>query len=105
MGKSASMRKNDIGGEDAAPIDLAERPVRHWEMESDALRKALGADPRTSITLDELRRAMEDLDQADYDAGFFARRIAAMEVLLVEKGILTRAAVAERMEILRSDAG
>lgn len=94
------MRKNDIGGDEAGPIDMTERPVRYWEMESDALRKALGADPRTSITLDELRRAMEDLDQEAYDAGFFSRRIAAMEVLLVEKKILTEGAVAERMKKL-----
>jgi hypothetical protein len=98
------MRKNDIGGDDAGPIDRTERPVRYWEMESDALRKALGADPRSSITLDELRRAMEDLDQEAYDAGFFSRRIAAMEVLLIEKGILSKEAVAERMESLKAAA-
>lgn len=90
-------RKNDIGGGAAGPIDRTEVPVKHWEMESDALRKVLGDGKRNLVSLDELRRAMEDLPQDSYDAGFFSRRISAMGEILIEKGILTREELTARI--------
>lgn len=93
-----TLRKNDIGGDEGGPIEVEARPVKHWELESDALRKVMGA----HVSLDELRRAMEDLPQALYDSGFFARRILAMEALLIEKGVLTRAEIAARKAALRA---
>ncbi|MEO0760425.1 MAG: nitrile hydratase [Pseudomonadota bacterium] len=85
-------RKNDIGGDRAGAVPTEAVAVKHWEQESDALRKVMGA----HVSLDELRRAMEDLPQETYDAGFFARRIEAMAVLLVEKGVLTRGEIEAR---------
>ena len=93
-------RKNDIGGSVAGPIDRTEVPVKHWEMESDALRKVLGDGKRNLVSLDELRRAMEDLPQDAYDAGFFSRRISAMGEILIEKGILTREELTTRIASL-----
>lgn len=93
-------RKNDIGGDPAGAIPIEAIPVKHWEQESDALRKVMGA----HVSLDELRRAMEDLPQAQYDSGFFARRIEAMAVLLIEKGFLTRAEIdARKADLVAAD--
>ncbi|MEO1207745.1 MAG: nitrile hydratase [Pseudomonadota bacterium] len=97
-------RKNDIGGAHSDPIDRTETPVKHWEMESDALRKVLGDPKRQLVSLDELRRAMEDLPQEAYDAGFFSRRISAMAEILIEKGVLTREELNQRIQALSSEA-
>ena len=96
-------RKNDIGGMPSGEIDLSEKPVKHWEMESDALRKVLGDKKRNLVSLDELRRAMEDLPQEAYDAGFFSRRISAMGEILIEKGVLSRDELEQRIALLSPD--
>lgn len=95
-------RKNDIGGQTAGPIDTADRPFKHWELESDALRKLLNSGPKGLVTLDELRRAMEDLSEEDYESGFFERRLLALVNLLVEKNLITHQEIETRMEELRT---
>lgn len=72
-------------------------------MESDALRKVLGDKRRNLVSLDELRRAMEDLPQEAYDAGFFSRRISAMGEILIEKGVLSRDELEKRIALLSPD--
>lgn len=89
-----SWRKNDIGGEPGGPIDTDVAPSRYWERESDALRRVMGG----QVSLDELRRAMEDLPQELYDSGFYQRRVLAMAAILVEKGVLSEAEIAARRD-------
>lgn len=84
------MRVHDLGGlSDAGPIDKSQHEVEDWEKLADAVTVAL--DKKGAKTTDEHRRAMESLEPEQYRSlGYYERWIAATELLLVEKGILTR---------------
>jgi Nitrile hydratase beta subunit len=83
-------RIHDLGGSpDAGAIDKTQRETEAWERLADAVTVAL--DKRGIKTTDEHRRAIESLDPERYnELGYYERWIAATELLLVEKGILTR---------------
>jgi hypothetical protein len=81
---------HDLGGSlGAGPIDKSQHETEDWERLADAITVAL--DKRGIKTTDEHRRALESLDPERYrELGYYERWIAATELLLVEKGILTR---------------
>jgi len=81
---------HDLGGSSGAgPIDKSQHETEDWERLADAVTVAL--DKRGIKTTDEHRRAIESLDPERYrELGYYERWIAAIELLLVEKGILTR---------------
>ncbi len=81
---------HDLGGSpDANPIDMSQHETEDWERLADAITVAL--DKKGIKTTDEHRRAIESLDPGRYrELGYYERWIAATELLLVEKGILTR---------------
>jgi hypothetical protein len=81
---------HDLGGSPGAgPIDKSQHKTEDWERLADAITVAL--DKRGIKTTDEHRRALESLDPERYrELGYSERWIAATELLLVEKGILTR---------------
>ena len=82
---------HDMGGRpDATPIDQAEHILMDWERRIDAIRGVLGDQGR--ITVDELRRAIENLPPERYLAlSYYQRWAEAVEALLIEKGIVTAA--------------
>jgi hypothetical protein len=81
---------HDLGGSPGAgPIDKRQHETEDWERLADAVTVAL--DKRGIKTTDEHRRAIESLDPERYrKLGYYERWIAATELLLIEKGILTR---------------
>jgi len=81
---------HDLGGRpDAGPIDKSEHELEDWERLADAV--AIALDKRQIKSADQLRRAIESLGAERYEElGYYERWIAATEVLLVEKNILTR---------------
>jgi hypothetical protein len=81
---------HDLGGSPGAgPIDKWQHETEDWERLADAVTVAL--DKRGIKTTDEHRRAIESLDPKRYrKLGYYERWIAATELLLIEKGILTR---------------
>ena len=81
---------HDLGGSPGTgPIDKNQHETEDWERLADAVTVAL--DKRGIKTTDEHRRAIESLDPERYRTlGYYERWIAATELLLVEKGILTR---------------
>ena len=81
---------HDLGGSPGAGlVDKSQHETEDWERLADAVTVAL--DKRGIKTTDELRRAIESLDPERYrELGYYERWIAATELLLVEKGILTR---------------
>jgi nitrile hydratase len=81
---------HDLGGSpDAGPIDKSQHETEDWERLADAVTVAL--DDKGLKTTDELRRAIESLEPERYrKLGYYERWIAATELLLVEKGLLTR---------------
>jgi nitrile hydratase len=89
-------RMNDLGGvEGFGPIDTTEdsEPFHaDWEARVYALVFALLA--RELFTLDEFRDAIERLSPVQYlAASYYERWLAAIETLLVERGVLEADAI------------
>jgi hypothetical protein len=78
---------HDLGGSPGGPVDKTQHEVEDWERLADAVTIAL--DLKGIKTTDEHRRAIESLENYR-ELGYYERWVAAIEKLLVEKGILTR---------------
>ncbi|GIX46224.1 MAG: hypothetical protein KatS3mg131_0435 [Candidatus Tectimicrobiota bacterium] len=100
-------RVHDRGGwPDAGSIDRSEHDLAMWEKQTDALLRLLASRDKRILRVDELRRAIEDLDPAAYERmNYYERWLTAIENLLVEKGILTREAIAQRLAELAAQSG
>src|SRR5689334_12800878 len=80
-------RHHDMGGMAAGPIDRHEHDLAPWEKQVDAILRLLLAEK--VLTLDELRRAIEELGPTAYDQlSYFERWISAIANLLLEKGVV-----------------
>ena len=94
---------HDVGGRahDLA-IDRSEHVLADWELLTDAINQALAV--KGIRRTDELRRAVEELDERSYvELSYYERWAAATEALLVEKGLVSRAEVDARSEQLAAD--
>lgn len=80
---------HDRGGWlDDTPIDRSEHDYSDWERRVDAVHQVLGQ--QGIRTTDEMRRAIESLPPERYEAlSYYEKWTAALEILLIEKGILT----------------
>jgi hypothetical protein len=78
---------HDLGGSPGGPVDRSQHEVEDWERLADAVTIAL--DLKGIKTTDEHRRTIESLENYR-ELGYYERWVAAIEKLLVEKGILTR---------------
>ena len=81
---------HDIGGlPGAGPIDKSQHELADWEILADAVNQALGA--KGVKRTDEMRRAREEMDSEAYrKMNYYERWIASIETILVEKGILKK---------------
>jgi len=95
-------RVHDRGGwPEAGPINQAEHDLSMWEKRTDALLVLLASPTKQVLRVDELRRAIESLVPDSYEKlSYYERWITAIEVLLIEKGILTRAEIDQKVESL-----
>jgi hypothetical protein len=91
----------DIGGQPAGEVPRQEAPPLFWQKHMLALFNVLWS--KGIINLDEYRRTMEEMSPEAYSKStFYGRRLDGMIELLVEKGVIDRAAVTARAdEILR----
>ena len=81
------------------PIDLSEHVLMDWEVRVDALHMVLGA--KGVRTTDEMRRAIESLELAKYESlSYYEKWTAALEILMLEKGILDADEIDRKMEQL-----
>ncbi len=92
---------HDRGGwPDAGLIARAEHDYAMWEKRTDAMLRILTRD-RHIIRVDELRRAIESIPPKDYETmSYYERWITAIETLIIEKGLLTRAEIDRRVETI-----
>ena len=90
-------RVHDRGGWPTdEPIDRSHHAHADWELRVDALHQVLGRKGLRST--DEMRRAIESLPPEEYESiGYYERWTAALEILLVEKGILTTEEIDSKM--------
>ena len=80
-------RHHDMGGEPGEPIERHEHDMAAWEKRVDAVLRVLLA--KGVLSLDELRRGVEELGPGAYDElSYFERWISSISNLLVEKGVL-----------------
>ena len=70
-----------------ALIDRTEHELADWEILMDAIVGTLGR--RGVMNVDELRRGIESMAPADYEAAsYYERWLFATETILAEKGVL-----------------
>ena len=91
-----------MGGSPGGPIDSSQHETEDWERLADAVTIVL--DKKGIKTTDEHRRAQESLENYR-ELGYYERWVAATEILLVEKGILTREEIEARAEELGESWG
>lgn len=83
-------RHHDMGGLDAGPVERKEHDYAPWEKRVDAILRLVADQKRRIITLDELRRGIEDLGPGAYDQlNYYQRWIASITNNLIQKGVLT----------------
>ena len=82
------------------PIDQEEHVLADWERRVDAMHNVL-SDKGLRRT-DEMRRAIESLDPETYEAcSYYERWTAALEILLLEKGVISREELDAKFEEVR----
>jgi len=80
------MGPHDIGGETAGPIDIVDHGMSHWERHANALRMTVAG--LKLATVDEMRRAAENLGDHYYQIGYFERQTEALAIVLAERDII-----------------
>jgi len=93
---------HDRGGwPGTGPIERADHQYTIWEKRTDALMGLLSAPERRLIRTDELRRAVDSIEPDQYEKlTYYERWITAIEKLLVEKGVVTRAEIERKVAAL-----
>jgi hypothetical protein len=89
------MGPHDMGGDEAGPIDTVDHGMSHWEKHANAVRMTVSG--RKLVTLDETRRACEDLGDRYYKLGYFERLTEALVIVLKEKNFFTEKMLNDQM--------
>jgi hypothetical protein len=86
-------RYHDMGGLPAGPVENEDHEPDLWEKRVDALMVCLGTSApggKGLITVDEIRRAIEDLPPDAYDTmGYYERWVHSLSTILAERGVFT----------------
>lgn len=99
----ASRPFHDLGGQPAGAIERDEHPTTFFEKRIDAMLMLLSDGRRRLIRVDEHRRTMEQFGPELYwKLAYYERWLHSMTSLVLEKGILTRDELDERIAALRS---
>lgn len=83
-------RHHDIGGLPAGPVDQSEHDNALWEKRVDALMVVLTVRTPQEMTVDELRRGIEDLPPDAYEAmSYYERWIHSIATIMKDRGVLS----------------
>ena len=94
-------RHHDMGGLGSGPIDRDDHAKAPWEKRVDALMVLLGK--RKILSVDELRRGIEELGADAYDRyGYYERWMASMTNILLEKRVIEVNELGGRMSEIES---
>ena len=94
---------HDMGGEPAGPVSTAGHEIEPWEKGIESILRCMQLRETPVVTVDELRRGIEELPPELYDSlGYYERWIASLTNIMVEKGVLTRAEIEQRMAKIKS---
>jgi len=85
-----------MGGQNAAPVDLAEHDYALWEKRVDAMQVL--ATTKGLFTVDGLRRVIEDLGPAYYEKmSYYERWVHSVNQNLVEAGVYSLGELGAKM--------
>ena len=102
-GKIVLRRHHDMGGLPAGPVERNEHDYAPWEKRVDAILRLLSDKKRRIITVDELRRGIEELGPGAYDEmSYYERWIASVTNNLLEKGVISVDELGQRMAEVRA---
>lgn len=92
--KIDNRRHHDMGGLPAGPVVNEEHEPDLWEKRVDAMMVCLGSSApngKRLITVDEIRRAIEDLPPGSYDTmTYYERWVHSLTTILAERGVFSR---------------
>ncbi len=98
-------RHHDTGGRPAGPVVASEHDLEPWEQTVEAMMWLLSLPDRRVITIDQVRRVIEDLGPDVYDSlTYYQRWITALTQVLLETGTITVAELAGQLEALGGGA-
>ena len=93
MDKNVPRAHHDLGGAPkfmCEPVDVEPHALTDFDKEVDALRAVLGM--KRVMTVDELRRGIESIPEADYHRlSYYRRWIRSITDNLLRKGVITEA--------------
>ena len=96
-------RHHDMGGLEAGPVEQSEHDYAPWEKRVDAIMRLLSGKKLAVMTVDELRRGIEDLGPGVYDElSYYERWISSITNILIEKGVISVDELGRRMEDVRA---
>jgi uncharacterized protein YbjT (DUF2867 family) len=96
--KDPGHRYHDLGGRTAGPCVRDEHEYEAWEKRVDALMMLLW-NKTQSITVDELRRYIEELGPVAYDGlGYYERWMHSITQALLQRGVLHASDLGAKME-------
>ena len=100
MDKEQLRSPHDLGGASkfmCEPVDIEPHALDGFDREVDAIRQILGA--RKVMSVDELRRGIEAIPEADYHRlSYYRRWIRSITANLLEKGVITEAELRSALE-------
>ncbi|MCY4311276.1 MAG: nitrile hydratase subunit beta [Rhodospirillaceae bacterium] len=96
-------QQHDMGGLDKGPVTLAEHEIEPWEKRIEAIMRLCSMREDPILTVDELRRGIEELPAELYDMlTYYERWIMSLTNILVEKGVVNRTELEERVRELEA---
>ena len=98
---------HDMGGLPAGSVDMSEHAHALWEKRVDALMVLLASPERRVITVDQLRRGIEQLGDEAYEAmSYYERWMASITNTLLAEGVISSDELGRRMaEVEARDDG
>lgn len=95
---------HDVGGLPGGAVDRHEHEPAFWEKRVDALLMLLVGKHRV-MTVDELRRGIEQLGEGAYEElGYYERWMASITQNLLEKGVVTSDEIGRKLEEIEERA-
>ncbi|MBV9812302.1 MAG: nitrile hydratase subunit beta [Acetobacteraceae bacterium] len=100
MDKDVPRATHDLGGAGkfmCERVDIEPHPLTAFDRRADALRALLSA--RGLMTVDELRRGIEELPEGEYHAlTYYQRWVRSMTSTLLRRGVITEAELTAVLE-------